>query len=351
METEFNKLNISDTKNCSYCNKPFTEELCCKEYIRFRMMEGWTSRILDIDKFIKNTLYDGVKNEPMTEGYIYEFLEWVVPFERFTDIKEIGEGGFTKCSLQLGLMVNPETKEFMMIMRFADGVNLRSYLSNNFNNIKWRNKVLFLFYLSLDLKYFHTLKYCHKDFHSGNILRFDNKDESRISDFGLSGPANEQASDGKVYGVIPYIAPEVLNGEPYTSFADIYSLGVVMAELSSGKPSFYNKIHDLNLALAIHIPTAEELFDIFTFCHQSNYGLKKEIENFGYKGKEIKTAFEEADKEIPNISTLYERNSDAIYTSRKLPSSLIYEVIMDELTGVDNKLLKDTNINYLYFCA
>ncbi|GBB98578.1 hypothetical protein RclHR1_03270001 [Rhizophagus clarus] len=293
METEFNKLNISDTKNCSYCNKPFTEELCCKEYIRFRMMEGWTSRILDIDKFIKNTLYDGVKNEPMTEGYIYEFLEWVVPFERFTDIKEIGEGGFTKCSLQLGLMVN--------------------------------------------LKYFHTLKYCHKDFHSGNILRFDNKDESRISDFGLSGPANEQASDGKVYGVIPYIAPEVLNGEPYTSFADIYSLGVVMAELSSGKPSFYNKIHDLNLALAIHIPTAEELFDIFTFCHQSNYGLKKEIENFGYKGKEIKTAFEEADKEIPNISTLYERNSDAIYTSRKLPSSLIYEVIMDELTGDDDE--------------
>jgi hypothetical protein len=41
-----------------------------------------------------------------------------------------------------------------------------------------------------------------------------------------------------------------------------------------------------------------------------------EEEIFGYKGKEIKTAFEEADKEIPNISTSYKKNSDAVYTSR-----------------------------------
>ena len=63
--------------------------------------------------------------------------------------------------------------------------------------------------------------------------------------------ANEQKSDDKVYGVLPYIAPEVLNGEAYTSSSDIYSFGVVMAELSSGKPPFYNKKHNLSLALAI----------------------------------------------------------------------------------------------------
>ena len=66
-----------------------------------------------------------------------------------------------------------------------------------------------------------------------------------------TGPANEQKSDDKVYGVLPYIAPEVLNGEAYTSSSDIYSFGVVMAEVSSGKPPFYNKKHNLSLALAI----------------------------------------------------------------------------------------------------
>src|SRR4051812_25548390 len=92
METEFNKLKISDTKNCSYCNKPFTEELWCKECDQFRIMEGWTSGNPDIDKFIKDTMYD-VRNSKLYT--ICNFLEWV-PFDRFTNIKEIGEGGFAK---------------------------------------------------------------------------------------------------------------------------------------------------------------------------------------------------------------------------------------------------------------
>ncbi|CAB4438368.1 unnamed protein product [Rhizophagus irregularis] len=47
-----------------------------------------------------------------------------------------------------------------------------------------------------------------------------------------------------------------------------------------------------------------------------NGGENEEEEKLGYKGSEIKAGFEEADKEIPNISTSYERNSDAVYTSR-----------------------------------
>ncbi|CAB4474485.1 unnamed protein product [Rhizophagus irregularis] len=52
------------------------------------------------------------------------------------------------------------------------------------------------------------------------------------------------------------------------------------------------------------------------FWYHSIEDEKDEVEKFGYKGSEIKAAFEEADKEIPNISTSYEKNSDAIYTSR-----------------------------------
>ena len=97
METEFNKLNISDrdlnvNKNCSRCNKPFTEELWCKECDPFRIVEGWTSGNPDIDKFIKDTMY---KSAEYDENKSYPFLEWV-PFDRFTDIKEVGEGGFAK---------------------------------------------------------------------------------------------------------------------------------------------------------------------------------------------------------------------------------------------------------------
>ena len=84
-----NQLKTSD-KNCSYCHKPFSEELWCKECDPRCIIEGWTSENPSIDKFINDTIYNA--------GYFNihgEFLEWV-PFDRFTDIKQIGESGFAK---------------------------------------------------------------------------------------------------------------------------------------------------------------------------------------------------------------------------------------------------------------
>src|SRR3954469_21572962 len=47
---------------------------------------------------------------------------------------------------------------------------------------------------------------------------------------------------------ITIYSPEVLNGKPYTLSSDIYSFGIIMAELSSGKPPFHDRKHDLSLA-------------------------------------------------------------------------------------------------------
>ena len=88
IECQFDKLNVSGY-NCFRCNKQFTEELWCKDYDPFRIIEGWTSENSNIDKFIKDTMYDARHEE------FPKFLEWV-PFNKFTDIKQIGEGGFAK---------------------------------------------------------------------------------------------------------------------------------------------------------------------------------------------------------------------------------------------------------------
>ncbi|UZO25505.1 uncharacterized protein OCT59_017770 [Rhizophagus irregularis] len=403
IELEFNNLNILDKdsnsmnidqKNCSYCNKPFTEVLWCKECDPHRMIEGWTSGNNEIDKFIKDTMYKR-KND--------KFLEWV-PFDKFKDINQIGEGGFSKvysatwidgpkiygkgykrweknksesnkvalkrlngsenmsaeylneikilwelCRIDdvglsfYGMTKDPETEELIIISEYADEGNLRSVLLHNFNNILWKDKLMYLFWITRGLDCLHDLGYFHKDFHSGNILQIYH--ETYISDFGLSGPSNKQKSDDKICGVLPYIAPEVLNGEPYSLSSDIYSFGIIMAELSSGKPPFHKIKQDNTLALEIcnglrpefgkgtpeiykklaykcmnansnQRPTAEELDDIIEFWYDSIIGIYQEKENFGYKGNEIKAMFEKADKEIPNISTSYKKNPDAIYTSR-----------------------------------
>ncbi len=250
-----------------------------------------------------------------------------------------------------------------MIVKFASNGSLRSILSTNFNNILWKDKVRFLYGIIINLKNLHGLEYCHKDFHSGNILQGD---AIYLSDFGLSRPADEQRSDGKIYGVLPYIAPEVLNGEPYTKASDIYSLGVIMTELSSGKPPFYDRKHDWKLSLDIcnglrpefgkgtpefykklayrcmnanpnQRPTASELRDIFDFWRESiKYNYDEKI----YRYYETKEAFKEADKEIPNISTSYNKDPDAIYTSRaftfrNLPKSINSFLITSYLENLE----------------
>src|ERR1051325_3179436 len=143
----------------------------------------------------------------------------------------------------------------MIIIGFAEAGSLRNILSNNFENILWQNKIRILGHLALGLRNMHELGYFHKNLHSGNILVYYDKYcrylNVKISDFGLSGPANKQKSDDKIYGTLPYIAPEVLNGEPYTLSSDVYSFGVIMAELSSGNPPFYDRKHNLGLAIDI----------------------------------------------------------------------------------------------------
>src|SRR5437899_10109605 len=70
-----------------------------------------------------------------------------------------------------------------------------------------------------------------------------------IADLGLSVPTDQEPSS--IIGVLPYIAPEVLNGKPYTIASDIYSFGVLMSVISTGQQPFYNIAHDRNLAFKI----------------------------------------------------------------------------------------------------
>ncbi|RIA83927.1 kinase-like domain-containing protein [Glomus cerebriforme] len=62
--------------------------------------------------------------------------------------------------------------------------------------------------------------FVHRDFHSGNIL-FDENSSWKIGDLGLSQPVNN-TSNNEIYGVIPYIAPEIFKGFAFSKESDVY---------------------------------------------------------------------------------------------------------------------------------
>ena len=63
--------------------------------------------------------------------------------------------------------------------------------------------------------------------HSGNILS-SQIEWWKIGDLGLSQPVNKTSKNNEIYGVIPYIAPEIFKGAAFSKESDIYSIGMIM---------------------------------------------------------------------------------------------------------------------------
>src|SRR5436853_5979025 len=55
----------------------------------------------------------------------------------------------------------------------------------------------------------------------------------------------------KKYGVLPYVAPEVLKGKEYTQASDIYGFGIIAYEVCTGLPPYHDISHDEFLAIKI----------------------------------------------------------------------------------------------------
>ncbi|EXX62654.1 uncharacterized protein OCT59_004788 [Rhizophagus irregularis] len=114
VESELDKLNISDNDSSSVninhenCYNEKDKRLWCKECVPRCIIEGWTSENHDIDEFIKDTIYNAKIDDEDIDGYPL-FLEWV-PFNRFEDIKKIGEGGFAE--VYSATWVDGEVMEF-----------------------------------------------------------------------------------------------------------------------------------------------------------------------------------------------------------------------------------------------
>src|SRR5437660_5620075 len=150
-----------------------------------------------------------------------------------------------------GISQDPNTKEYILVMRYADDGNLTDYMTKSFKNLKWKDKIKILYSIISGLNIIHQEQLTHRNLHSGNILYFNKLPQKvMIADLGISAPAVQEQSS--IIGVVPYIAPEVLNGKTYTQKSDIYSFGILMSVISTGQQPFNDIAHDTGLALKIY---------------------------------------------------------------------------------------------------
>ena len=148
---------------------------------------------------------------------------------------------------------DPKSNEYAIVSQFMNGGSLRDLIKKKHNILTWKAIIEVLEVISLGLNSIHKSEYYHRDLHSGNILNRVNYNviTSVISDFGFCCPADLNSTETSLFGVLPFVAPEILRGGEFTEAADIYGFGMLMSEVISGEIPFFDREFDFHLALDV----------------------------------------------------------------------------------------------------
>ena len=102
----------------------------------------------------------------------------------------------------------------------------------------------------LSLVYLHGKGIIHRDLKAGNIL-LNGNGEVKVADFGVSGKlSNPHSKRLTVIGTPLWMAPEIIKGIPYSTSADIWSLGITTIEMADGYPP-YSDEHPMKVCFII----------------------------------------------------------------------------------------------------
>ena len=185
----------------------------------------------------------------------------------------------------IGLLeIYEDTKNFYLIMEFAEKGTLLDYVNNNGKLTEDEARKFFIQIIS-GLDYLHTeLNVVHRDIKCENIL-LDKKLNAKIIDFGLSNNFDENsASFNTTCGSPAYAPPEMLQGQSYTVKTDIWSSAILLYAITVGYLPFnhrdINQLQQKILYTPVQYPEhlSKNLIDLLKHMLSKNPYLRYNLE-------------------------------------------------------------------------
>ncbi|RIA96663.1 kinase-like domain-containing protein [Glomus cerebriforme] len=306
----FNSGTKRVCKNCiKECLATLYCECCVQNYLKANF-SNWTSRNDDIDNLIQRCQLETLLPQKV--------VEWI-PYNNLQNIEYLTKGGFSE--IYTAIWIGGRYKEWdskeQRLKRLGDHQVILKGLGS-IENANQKNAI-------------------HRDLHSGNILYSQFDQDWYISDLGFCGPADKPSTS--IYGNLPYISPEVIAGKKTTKASDVYSIAMLMWEISSCQLPFNNYEHDYYLVTniingirpKIVSGTPLKYKNLMKQCWDADPSKRPNINTIiNVIGEIQRSYFQDIPKELSqqindNLENKAGNNSKTNYTSSKLFTSKIHQ--------------------------
>ncbi|XP_021722166.1 serine/threonine receptor-like kinase NFP [Chenopodium quinoa] len=198
-------------------------------------------KIYEIDELRKAT--DGFDEKNVIQGSVFKGfidgkfhvikkMKWNA-YEELKILQKVNHGNLVRLE---GFSIDPEDASCYLVYEYIENGSLHSWLHENKGKLNWKARLRISIDIANGLQYIHEHtrpQVVHKDIKSSNIL-LDANMRAKIANFGLAR-SGCNAITMHIVGTQGYIAPEYLTDGIVSPKMDVFSFGVILLELLSGR--------------------------------------------------------------------------------------------------------------------
>ena len=165
--------------------------------------------------------------------------------------------------------VGEENGIYYIVMELVEGITLKKYIEKK-ARLSYKEAVSIAIQISLGIEAAHNNHIIHRDIKPQNII-ISKEGKVKVTDFGIAKAATSNTITSNVMGSVHYTSPEQARGGYSDEKSDIYSLGITMFEMLTGRLPFNG---ETTVAIAIkHIQ--EEMPSVQEFVPEIPYGVEQ----------------------------------------------------------------------------
>ncbi|MGM9551193.1 MAG: Stk1 family PASTA domain-containing Ser/Thr kinase [Clostridia bacterium] len=221
-----------------------------------------------------------------------------------------------------------------IVMEFIEGKTLKNYIDERKGNIYWKEAVDISMQICSALEHAHSKHIIHRDIKPQNIMISNEGNIIKVMDFGIARAANNGTMTMEAIGSAHYLSPEQARGGYTDQRSDIYSLGIVMYELFTGKLPFDG---ETPVAVAMQHVQKEPVKP-----RNINPDIPKSVENIILKAmsKEQRYRYESATQMLSDIKKVYADPDSTVaempvedddkFGTRKIPPIITIDIPVQE---------------------